>query len=76
MQMQPPSNCAGQKDGVQLRPWFPPQRAQETMEGVYTLTDFVAHYEQHLPLRINVVEGFCGKEERSLKISTVDKHFS
>ena len=63
MQIQSLSNCAGpeQKDGRLL---FPSQKAQETAEEVYKLADFVVHYKQHLPLRIRVVEGFCGKEER------------
>ena len=37
---------------------------ENTSEDVCKLADFVEKHRHRFPLRIKVIEGFCGKEER------------
>ena len=60
--MEPPQSTEVIADFVLLNQQPTPPASGN--EAVYTVAEFVTQYKQSLPLRIRVVEGFCGKEER------------
>ena len=60
--MEPP-HCTEPRVGVVLENQQPTPQAT-AYEEVHTVADFVTQYKQFLPLRVKVIEGFCGKEER------------
>ena len=59
VEMEPPQSTEVTADVVLLD-----QQPTPGDEAVYTVAEFATEYKQSLPLRIRVVEGFCGKEER------------